>query len=410
MRRTITGALLGAIVLMLVPRAAIATPPRAPRLTFELPGSGTPHSPGQPAVFPLTLRATQSVPAGKLIVNLPPGDLAGTSYPFSELNAGDARTLSISLPVHRVGAYAVLGVTSGAQLNAVVLVRPDRVQAMMSSDYESDRQRVLQDKLNNPRYRKRDGALDGIQIAIAAEKTHYGRGEPISFKVSILNTGITPHTLVDGDLGFRDLTVFIDGPTIDRQGHGKSLALTDPFPDGILRLAPGAEWDGRVTFDKASDLDEIASWPGHTFTYRFMFQSLAVPFFMVGRGLENLWQGSLTAGDSPAQTIVVDSVSAVGTAAGTAASNAVVIPWAPKGSRVSADGAPLDVDASYDATRPTAIYVPRDAGDDAGASPQPDPSRRGPSCAVSGSIDDASAAPWLALLALALVRRRDTRG
>jgi MYXO-CTERM domain-containing protein len=100
-------------------------------------------------------------------------------------------------------------------------------------------------------------------------------------------------------------------------GFGKSVPLTDPFPDGVLHLAPGQRWTARITIDKKSDLDEIAAYPINTFTYHFNLGSLAVPFFASSRpGLENLWRGFIMVGDNPVETVVVDRVP--GRGAGTA--------------------------------------------------------------------------------------------
>ena len=396
MRIPIASALLGVSLSLLAPRPAWATPPRAPRLELELRGTELPRKDPHRVSFPILLHALVPVPADDLRLLRPPGDRVGVTFPFAGLGAGEGRPLSVSVEASRVGTYPILAVAQGAQLDAVVLVRPDRATAVTARDFDAMKQTLLREKLNNRRYSRRNAPLDGIELAITPDKARYQRGEPISFDLVIENSGSEPRTLADGDLGFRELAVLIDGAAVGNQGFGKRLPLADPFPDGILRLAPGARWRGRVTFDDRADLDEIAARPVHTFTYRFMYASLALPFFRASPALANLWQGSLTAGDTPGHTIDV------------VPGNTVIIPWVPKSMRVdasAADAAPSDA-AAFDAD---AIALPP-AGRDAGMSaPIPSDGKHG-GCSLSARQADGAPVPAGAgILGLLVVARRRRR-
>jgi hypothetical protein len=374
------GALRCAALCALLPATASATPPSARKLTFDFSRSEAPRVVGKDVTFPVTVHALAAVPASSLTVFVGPAPTEGTRVAVPALTAGEARDVAVTLPLHRVGAYRISGVSSGAQLDAFVMVRPDRVAAVSARDYEASKKEAVDAKLNDPRHRAQGGGpLDGIRIRISPEKSRYQHGEAISFHVSIENAGATPRTLVDGDLGFRDMTVYLDGASVNRQGFGKSRPLTDPFPDGVLRLAPGARWEGRATFAEPRDLDEIARWPVSTFTYRFIYQSLAVPFFTASPALEHLWQGGLTAGDDGSTLVVEHDAAPVG--AGTAA-----------------------VAPEHDAGPP-----PSDAGGAVAPPPPKDTPRCSGAAVGSASVVDPRVVGALLLLVVASSRRRAAR-
>ena len=262
--------------------------------------------------FPITVRAFRPALASELRIYIPPGLERETRVPLPALSEGEARVVTVSLPLLTVGDFTIVCVSGGAQLDAVVEVRPDHVTVVSKEDHEQASHAVLREKLNNPLHRARNGGpLDGVRTAIVAEKASFTRGEPMSFHLSISNVGDHPLTLADARLGSGEMSVWLDGPTVNRQGLGKRYPVTDPFPDGLLHLGPGQRWDSKIVVDDPHDLAEIAGWPGGSFTYRFIYTSLAAPSSVGTRnGLANLWQGTLIAGDTPGHTVTIAGASA----------------------------------------------------------------------------------------------------
>jgi len=204
--------------------------------------------------FPLTVRALRSTAASEIRVYIAPGAQRETRIPLPGMNAGDVRVVTVSLPLHTVGDFTIVCVSQLAQLDAVVQVRPESVTVVSMQDHQRASEGVLRDKLNNPAYRAQSGGpLDGIRTAIVAEKPSYAPREPISFHISISNVGPRSRTIADARMGNGEMSVWLDGPTVNRQGRGKSYPVTDPFPDGVLHLDPGQRWDGKVVVDDPPD-------------------------------------------------------------------------------------------------------------------------------------------------------------